>query len=138
MMRPTVVSGSGAGQAPYKEGLPARAAGGLPASGPRGPAIVGAMGSCSGHSPPTLGGGRRGVAQALVGDGQGGARRIRRLRAGGGGGRLKGGRDVVGRGRIPRDGKGIEAVRRGGGDAETGRREIGHVCRVRVVLQEIF
>src|SRR6266478_2465459 len=102
MMRPAVVSGSGAGQEPYREGLPAWVA--------------------SGHSPPAFGGGRRGVAQTLVVDGQGEARSILRLRGDGGGGRLKGGRYVVGRVWIARHGKGIEAVRSWGGDAQTGRR----------------
>src|SRR5206468_2976899 len=123
------VTGREAAQEPPQGAPPGLAAGHLRAS---------ASLPATGHSPPAFGGGRRGAALTLVGDGHGEARRICRLRAGGGGGRQKGGRDVVGRGRIPRDGKGIEAVRRGGGDAETGRRDGGHVCRVGVVLQEIF
>src|SRR6266404_3302953 len=130
MMRPTVVSGSGAAQEPYEEGLPG--------PGSRRSSSIRTAAARSGHSPPAFSGGRRGVAHTLVGDGQGEARSILRLRGDGGGGRLKGGRYVVGRGRIPGDGKGVEAVRSGGGDAQTGRRDAGHVCRVRVVLQEIF
>src|SRR5207248_11660956 len=58
-----------------------------------------------------------------------------RSRAGGGGGRRKGGRDAAGRARSDRNV--IEAVRSGGGDAEASRWGNGHVRRVRVVLQEI-
>src|SRR5882724_7135288 len=78
--------------------------------------------SCSGLSSPTGSGGRRRVALTLVIDRQGEARSILRLSAGCGSGRQKGGRYVVGRVWIARHGNGIEAVRSGGGDAETGRR----------------
>src|SRR2546421_6452115 len=84
-----------------------------------------------GSAPPAGSGGRCGAAQPLVVDRQGEARSILRLRALGGGGRQEGGRYVEGRAR--RDDKGIEAVRRGGGEAES-----GHVCRIGVVLQEKF
>src|SRR2546423_15219291 len=84
-----------------------------------------------GYSPPAGSGGRRGAAQTLVVDRQGEARSILRLRALGGGGRQERGRYVEGRAR--RDDKGIEAVRGGGGEADS-----GHVCRIDLVLQAKF
>src|SRR5207248_1896980 len=117
-----------------RPGLPAED---LSASGSL-PAIAGVRRSCSGRSPPTLSGGRRGVPQTLIGDRQGLARSILRLRALSGGGRKKGGCYVVGRVWIRPDGNVIEAVRSGGGDAEPGRRLSGRIYRVRVVLQEVF